>query len=163
MRRAEDTARRAIAINEEDGWAVHALAHVLETESRQEEGIAFLEASAPAWSKAHALSVHNGWHLALYLIEQERFDEVLAQYDRFVQPRIAGDSLLDLVDASALLWRLELAGADVGSRWGDLARQWMTHVDDHVLVFNDLHIALAVILFFPDGFLGILRGASRKT
>jgi tetratricopeptide (TPR) repeat protein len=144
LRRAEDVARRAIGRNAEDGWAVHALAHVLETESRQREGIAFLKESRPAWSKAHALSVHNGWHLALYLIEEGRFDEVLADYDRFVAPKIAGDSLLDLVDASAVLWRLELAGADVGERWGALSRQWLTHVDDHVLVFNDLHIALAV-------------------
>ena len=54
------------------------------------------------------------------------------------------DSLLDLVDAAALLWRLELAGGNVGDRWGPLAKQWLTHADDHVLVFNDLHIALAV-------------------
>jgi len=144
LRKAERTAREAIARNAEDGWAVHAVAHVLETESRQAEGVDFLRTSRPAWSKAHALSVHNGWHLALYLIEEGRFDEVLADYDRFVAPRLAGDSLLDLVDASALLWRLELAGADVGDRWGPLARQWLTHVDDHVLVFNDLHLALAV-------------------
>jgi hypothetical protein len=39
---------------------------------------------------------------------------------------------------------LELAGADVGERWTPLAKQWLTHVDDHVLVFNDLHLALAV-------------------
>jgi tetratricopeptide (TPR) repeat protein len=144
LRRAEDVARQAIARNAEDGWAVHAVAHVLETESRQREGIDFLKASRPSWSKAHALSVHNGWHLALYLIEEGRFVEVLADYDRFVAPKIAADSLLDLVDASAVLWRLELAGADVGARWAPLAAQWMTHVDDHVLVFNDLHIALAV-------------------
>ncbi|MGA2043510.1 MAG: tetratricopeptide repeat protein [Roseiarcus sp.] len=143
LRRAETAAREAIARNAEDGWAVHAVAHVLETESRQGEGIQFLRSSRPAWSKAHALSVHNGWHLALYLIEEGRFAETLADYDRFVAPRIAGDSLLDLVDASALLWRLELAGADVGGRWGPLSRQWLTHVDDHVLVFNDLHLALA--------------------
>ena len=90
------------------------------------------------------MSVHNGWHLALYLIEEGRFAETLADYDRFVAPKISGDSLLDLVDAAALLWRLELAGADVGDRWGPLSRQWLTHVDEHVLVFNDLHIALAV-------------------
>lgn len=142
--KAERVAREAIARNAEDGWAVHAVAHVLETESRQAEGIDFLKTSRPAWSKAHALSVHNGWHLALYLIEEGRFDETLADYDRFVAPKLAGDALLDLVDASALLWRLELAGADVGDRWGPLARQWLTHVDDHVLVFNDLHLALAV-------------------
>jgi tetratricopeptide (TPR) repeat protein len=144
LRRAEEAGRTAIARNPEDGWAVHAIAHVLETESRQIEGIGFLKASRPAWSKAHALSVHNGWHLALYLIEEGRFAEVLADYDRFVGPKIPGDALLDLVDASALLWRLELAGADVGDRWAPLASQWLTHIDDHVLVFNDLHLALAV-------------------
>ena len=144
LRRAEEVAHAAIARNDGDGWAIHAIAHVLETESRQTEGIAFLKAARPAWRRAHALAVHNGWHLALYLIEEERFDEVLADYDQHVAPKLAGDFLLDLVDASALLWRLELAGANVGDRWGPLANQWLTHVDDHVLVFNDLHIALAV-------------------
>jgi tetratricopeptide (TPR) repeat protein len=144
LRRAEEVGRAAIARNAEDAWAIHAVAHVLETESRQAEGIAFLRAARPDWSRAHALAIHNGWHLALYLIEEGRFDEVLADYDRYVAPKLAGDFLLDLVDASALLWRLELAGADVGERWGPLAAQWLTHVDDHVLLFNDLHIALAV-------------------
>ncbi|WP_448950159.1 tetratricopeptide repeat protein [Labrys neptuniae] len=144
LRHAEEVGRAAIARNAEDGWAVHAVAHVLETESRQAEGIDFLKASRPAWSKAHALSIHNGWHLALYLIEEGRFGEVLGDYDRFVAPRLTGESLLDLVDASALLWRLELAGADVGNRWLPLAERWLDHVDEHVLVFNDLHLALAV-------------------
>lgn len=144
LRQAEEVGRSAIARNSEDGWAVHAVAHVLETESRQAEGIEFLKASRPAWSKAHALSIHNGWHLALYLIEEGRFAEVLSDFDRFVAPRLNGESLLDLVDASALLWRLELAGADVGGRWAPLAESWLGHVDEHVLVFNDLHLALAV-------------------
>ena len=144
LRRAEQLGHAAIARNAEDGWAIHAVAHVLETESRQTEGIAFLQATHPGWSQAHALAVHNGWHLALYLIEEERFNEVLADYDQYVAPKLISDFLLDLIDASALLWRLELAGADVGERWAPLAAQWLTHVDDHVLVFNDLHIALAV-------------------
>jgi tetratricopeptide (TPR) repeat protein len=144
LRRAEEVARAAISRNVEDGWAIHALAHVLETASRQAEGIAFLRDTHYGWSRAHALAVHNGWHLALYLIEEGRFDEVLADYDAYVAPKLPGDFLLDLIDASALLWRLELAGADVGARWEPLVAQWMTHVDDHVMVFNDLHIALAV-------------------
>jgi hypothetical protein len=40
------------------------------------------------------------------------------------------------------LWRLELAGADVGARWQPLTNHWMPHVNDFVLVFNDLHIAM---------------------
>lgn len=144
LRRAEKIGRQAIALNPEDGWAVHAVAHVLETESRQKEGIDFLRRSQPNWSKAQALSIHNGWHLALYLIEEGEFASVLADYDKYVAPKLKLDSLLDLVDASALLWRLELADADVGDRWRPVAEQWLTHADDHVLVFNDLHIALAV-------------------
>jgi len=141
--RAEDVGREALARNPRDAWAVHALAHVMETANRQEEGIAFLKASRPDWSPAHFMAGHNGWHLALYLIEQGRTDEVLADYDRFTAPKLADDMTLDRVDAASLLWRLELAGVDVGDRWEPVARAWMPHVEDHVLAFNDLHCALA--------------------
>ena len=89
---------------------------------RQQEGVTFLTDTRSDWSQAQALSIHNGWHLALFLIELERGDEVLKYYDRFVAPRLEEDSLLDLVDASSLLWRLELAEVKVGShRWEHLA------------------------------------------
>lgn len=143
LARAEQFGREALARNPRDAWAVHALAHVMETASRQEEGIAFLKGSRPSWSPAHFMAGHNGWHLAVYLIEEERFAEVLADYDRFAAPKLADDATLDRVDAASLLWRLELAGVDVGDRWTPVARAWMAHVDDHVLAFNDLHLALA--------------------
>ena len=138
--RAEEFGRRALARNPNDAWATHALAHVMETAGRQEEGVAFLKNSRPNWMKAHFMACHNGWHLALYLIELERHAEVLEDYDRFVAPKIAGDATLDRIDAASLLWRLELEGVDVGERWAPVARQWMAHVDDHVLAFNDLHL-----------------------
>jgi tetratricopeptide (TPR) repeat protein len=141
--RAEQYGREALARNPADAWAAHALAHVMETANRQAEGIAFLKSSRPSWRSAHFMAGHNGWHLALYLIEEERFGEVLADYDCFTAPKLADDATLDRIDAASLLWRLELAGVDVGARWGPVARQWMAHVDDHVLAFNDLHLALA--------------------
>ncbi len=141
--RAEEFARAALDRNPRDAWATHALAHVMETANRQDEGIAFLKGSRPFWGRAHFMAGHNGWHLALYLIEQERFAEVLADYDRFTAPKLADDATLDRIDAASLLWRLELAGVDVGERWGPVAGQWMAHVDDHLLAFNDLHLALA--------------------
>ena len=148
--RAEETARAALAANPRDAWATHALAHVLETANRQEEGIAFLKATRANWAPAHFMAGHNGWHLALYLIEHGRTDEVLADYDRFAKPKLADDMTLDRVDAAALLWRLELAGEDVGERWEKVARAWMAHADDHVLAFNDLHCAFAAARS-PDG------------
>lgn len=144
LSKAEQIGLKAIALNPEDGWAVHAVAHVYETDSRQKQGIDFLKRSQPNWSKAQALAVHNGWHLALYLIEEGEFASVFSEYDKYVAPKLKLDSILDLVDAAALLWRLELAGADVGNRWQPVAEQWLTHAEDHVLAFNDLHIALAI-------------------
>lgn len=141
--KAEEAAREALALNPKDAWATHALAHVLETACRADEGIAFLKSTRDAWSPAHFMAGHNGWHLALFLIEAGRADEVLADYDRFAVPKLALDMTLDRCDAAALLWRLELAGHDVGDRWGPVASAWRPHADDHVLAFNDLHAAFA--------------------
>ncbi len=141
--RAEEAGREALAGNPRDAWAAHAVAHVMETSGRTEEGIAFLRRTRPDWSHAQFMAGHNGWHLALFLIRQGRSKEVLADYDRLAAPKLAEDMTLDRVDAASLLWRLELAGADVGDRWGPVAAAWMAHVDDHVFAFNDLHCALA--------------------
>ncbi len=141
--RAEEAGREALARNPRDAWAAHAVAHVMETSGRGEEGVVFLRQTRPGWSHARFMAGHNGWHLALFLIEQGRLKEVLADYDGFAAAKLADDMTLDRVDAASLLWRLELAGADVGKRWAPVARAWMDHVDDHVLAFNDLHCALA--------------------
>jgi tetratricopeptide (TPR) repeat protein len=143
LERAEDFGREALALNPRDAWATHALAHVMETANRQDEGVDFLKSTRSEWADAHFMAGHNGWHLALFLIEQGRFDEVLADYDRFSAAKLDDDATLDRVDAAALLWRLELAGVDVGDRWRPVADRWMAHVDDHVLAFNDLHCAFA--------------------
>jgi tetratricopeptide (TPR) repeat protein len=143
LKRAEDFGREALARNRHDAWATHALAHVMETANRHEEGVAFLKSTRADWAHAHFMAHHNGWHLALFLIEQGRFDEVLADYDRYTAPKLADDATLDRIDAASLLWRLELAGVDVGDRWALVASTWMAHVDDHLLAFNDLHCAFA--------------------
>jgi len=143
LKRAEDFGREALSRNPRDAWATHALAHVMETANRHEEGVAFLRSTRADWTHAHFMAHHNGWHLGLFLIEQGRFDEVLADYDRFTAPKLADDATLDRIDAASLLWRLELEGRDVGDRWAPVAHAWMAHAQDHVLAFNDLHCAFA--------------------
>jgi tetratricopeptide (TPR) repeat protein len=140
---AEAAAREALRQNPGDAWAAHALAHVFEMTSRVEEGVAFLTSSRADWAAAHFMAGHNGWHLALYLIELGRFDEVLAGFDRHMLPKLKDDATLDRVDAASLLWRLELEGVDVGDRWAPVRKAWGAHLHDHVLAFNDLHLALA--------------------
>jgi tetratricopeptide (TPR) repeat protein len=141
FRGAEVKGRRAVEINPKDTWAIHAVAHVLEMEGRTIEGIGWYQDLKAHWTPAVGLAVHQWWHLALYLIERGRLDEALALYDDDIRAAKSG-ALLDIVDAAALLWRLKLAGVNIGDRWQELAPHWYAHIDDHVLVFNDVHIAL---------------------
>jgi hypothetical protein len=53
--------------------------------------------------------------------------------------------VLDIVDASALLWRLTLRGVDVGERWQTLADRWAPLADAGWYAFNDLHAMIAFV------------------
>jgi tetratricopeptide (TPR) repeat protein len=138
---AETAGRAAVELNQGDAWAVHAVAHVLEMQDRPAEGVEWLQGLEPHWVPAAALAVHNWWHEGLFLIELGRLDEVLALYDKNIRAPNP-PMILDLVDAAALLWRLELVGVDVGERWRELAPLWAVYAEDHVLAFNDMHIAM---------------------
>jgi tetratricopeptide (TPR) repeat protein len=142
--RAEDSARRAIALNKRDGWAYHAVAHVMEMMGRYEEGATFLRDGEKNWAPESFFQVHNWWHLALFHLEADRNAEVLKLFDGPVR---GGQSsvVLDLIDASALLWRLKLRGIDVGNRWDAVADRWQPMVEDKLYAFNDVHAVMALI------------------
>jgi tetratricopeptide (TPR) repeat protein len=140
---AEAAGREAVELNPADAWAVHAVAHVLEMQCRPKEGVAWLQNLEAHWTPAALLAVHNWWHAALFLIELGQLDEALALYDAHIRA-VPSEMTLDLVDAAALLWRLELLGVDVGPRWAALVPAWKLYAEDHVLAFNDLHIALTL-------------------
>ena len=142
--RAEAQGRRAVELEPRDGWAQHAVAHVLEMQCRQRDGIAWMRANTDNWTKESFLQVHNWWHLALYHFELGETDEVLSLYDG----PIFGDRstvALNMVDASALLWRLHLGGVDVGGRWAALAENWAPHADAANYAFNDAHAMMAFV------------------
>ncbi len=139
---AEQAGRRALASDRRDAWAVHAVAHVMEMTNRVEDGQEWLESRADDWSPDNFLAVHNWWHLALFYFDQQRWDEVLRLYDTRVR---GSDSpvILDMLDASALLWRLKLHDVDVGQRWQRLAEAWEPRIDDAWYAFNDTHAMMA--------------------
>jgi len=139
---AERTGRRAIELQPRDTWAWHAVAHVHEMRNAPKDGIAWLEPNAAHWSRDSFFAVHNWWHLALFKLEQDRHDEVLAMYDTSIGGPGSG-VVLDMIDQSALLWRLALRGVDVGERWQSLAERWAPHATAGNYAFNDLHAMLA--------------------
>ena len=138
LERAETSARHAIALCRKEPWAHHALAHVMLTQGRVQEGIDFMREVSGSWTGLNSFMVtHNWWHLALFLIEQERDDEVLALYDHEVWG-VAKDYSQDQIGAVSLLARLELAGVDVQGRWQDVAGFLAQRLDDHALPFLDM-------------------------
>jgi tetratricopeptide (TPR) repeat protein len=140
---ADELGRRAVAIDPSDIWAAHAVAHVAEMEGRLNDGLAWIASTAGAWRECNNFARHLRWHEGLYHLDLERHDHVLALYDREVcNPE--SDEYLDMANAASLLWRLEQAGVDVGTRWRDLVEHARRHRDDHALVFVDLHYLMAL-------------------
>ncbi|MDB5825882.1 MAG: tetratricopeptide repeat-containing protein, partial [Variovorax sp.] len=138
MREAEASARQAIAMCRKEPWAHHALGHVMLTEGRLTEGLAFMQDVSDTWTGLNSFMLtHNWWHVALFLIDLGRDAEALDVYDRQVWG-VAKDYSQDQIGAVSLLARFELAGIDVGTRWNDVAGYLPRRLDDHVLPFLDL-------------------------
>ncbi|HUK10049.1 MAG TPA: tetratricopeptide repeat protein [Stellaceae bacterium] len=140
---AERAGRRAIEINRADVWAAHAVAHVLEMQNRTREGIAWVGGLDREWDETNNFVFHIRWHRCLFHLEREDYGRVLDLYDREVRAEPT-DEYLDITNAVALLWRLEHAGVDVGGRWAELRERARVRLDDHLLVFADVHYAMAL-------------------
>ena len=141
---AESQGRRCVDLEPRDSWGWHAVAHVHEMRNRSHEGIAWLRPTRATWSAGSLLAVHITWHLALFELELDAHDAALALYDEAIggggMPQV-----LDLVDASSMLWRLQSRGIDVGSRWQRVAERWAATGGEGEYAFNDLHAMLAYV------------------
>jgi hypothetical protein len=95
----------------------------------------------PYWAaEDNFLKVHNWWHRALCHIELDDTAGALALFDH----RLAHvSSAQDLIDSSALLWRLDLSGIALCGRWDGIATAWQAHADANLSAFNDFHAAMA--------------------
>ncbi|BDA72756.1 hypothetical protein CAL7716_069220 [Calothrix sp. PCC 7716] len=145
LEQAEAMGRAATKINRNDPWAHHAVAHVMETQARIDEGIAWMEGLADTWADCNSmLYTHNWWHIALYYIERGNYLHVLKLYDTYIWGRARKDSPKDQVGAISLLLRLELRGVDVSEYWHSLAIYLLPRLHEHALPFQDLHYIYAL-------------------
>ena len=155
--RAEAQGRAAVELEPRDGWAQHAVAHVMEMQCRTRDGIAWMRANPEAWSTDSFFKVHLWWHLALYHLELGEIDEVLALFDGPIHGE-RSTMVLDMIDASALLWRLHLRGIDVGQRWATVADGWEPIATAGNYAFNDVHAVMAFVgAQRPDAIAAVLE------
>jgi tetratricopeptide (TPR) repeat protein len=141
--RAEDESRIAAELEPLSFWPHHTVAHVMEMTGRPEDGLGWMAAREPLWSgPGHLNEVHIWWHKGLFHLELGQYEEALALCDgpiRASQRALA----LSLTNATALLWRLDTLGCDIGERWQEQAELWEGHADGKCLVFADIHAAMA--------------------
>ena len=143
--KAEHYGRRAVEINPEDAWSVHSVAHCLEMTERHADGIEWTRSLEPSWSKVNNFRYHLHWHRGLYHIERGEFAEVLDLYDNHFGKDVDTHYYLDMVNATSMLWRLEMFGADVGERWQVLAGIARKRIPDDELIFVSLHYLMALV------------------
>jgi tetratricopeptide (TPR) repeat protein len=142
---AEETGRRALGGAAKVPWAIHAVAHVMEMQGRFDDGTAWMARWHGDWAVGNGFVGHLGWHHALFALEALDTATALQRFDAYLAADPAQITLQRL-DASALLWRLHLLGADVGPRWRALADGWARPAAGAGLYpFNDLHLLLALI------------------
>jgi len=116
----------------------------MEMQGRSHEGIEWLRKTAPRWTDSSGFALHHWWHLALFHLDVDEPRVALDLYDtrlRAGRPAHAGA----LVDASSLLWRFELHGVDVGTRWREIADGWSARPIGGLRPFNDVHAMLAFV------------------
>lgn len=141
---AELAGQRAVALQPDDAWGLHAVSHVYEMRGETADGIQWLENGRKSWSRCNNFSFHMAWHLALLHLERGDHERVLCIYDHEVRPQQT-DDFRDMANAVSLLWRLNQTGVDVGSRWLDLAETALQRRQDTTLVFAALHTLAALV------------------
>ncbi len=142
--RAERFARAAIGMNAFDARAHHVLAHVFEMTDRPDAGVRWMEEHVAYWAGDTVVATHGWWHVALFHLARGDVDRALALYDARVRAD-RSHAIGDMIDASALLWRIELQGGDAGARWAEIASAWLPHIGDGFCTFSDLHAMMAFV------------------
>lgn len=143
-RRAEAQGRASLELESRDTWAQHAVAHVMEMQQRRRDGIAWMRANPDAWSKDSFFAVHNWWHLALFHLGLDEVEEVLDLFDGPIYGK-QSNVVLEMIDASALLWRLHLRDVNLGDRWNAVADNWEPIAGAVNYAFNDMHAMMALV------------------
>jgi tetratricopeptide (TPR) repeat protein len=139
---AEAAGREALEAEPRNAWNTHAVAQSLEMQGRSHQALDFMRWTQEDWGKNSALAIHNWWHLCLFLWDEGRHTDALEVYDAevFADGR---DFVQNLVDSTAILWRLQLMGAEPGDRWRKLAAAWTEVADGGWYLFNDIHAVFA--------------------
>ncbi|MET9428834.1 MULTISPECIES: hypothetical protein [unclassified Streptomyces] len=144
---AISAAERAMSVNPDDVYALHAKVHVLQRLRDHQAAKESISRYPNGWGAAEPMRIHMWWHFAIGLLGEGELEEALRCYQLEVRRKTRAGAWEDL-DAVALLWRLEMLGGQefsemLAPHWSALADAWAAYAEDPNYVFNDLHAAMA--------------------
>ena len=141
---AEADAGRALATTPRNPWAQHALTHVLIRQGRAAEGRARMEEFLPMLKTCgRPIYSHDAWHLALLHLEELDIASTLKVFREHVWG-ITPDFVVEQLDAIALLWRVELAGAPQDGAWASIADHVAPRAVETFMPFMNAHYVYAL-------------------
>ncbi|WP_224813617.1 tetratricopeptide repeat protein [Hasllibacter sp. MH4015] len=135
----------SLALHPRNANGSHFKAHALYEEGRTEEGRAYLDTWMREYEPETVLHGHLSWHQALWAVEAGDWDAMWATYRGAIAPGASHALPINtLTDGAALLWRAEMAGADVPPEdWQRLSSFAAQTFPDPGQSFADIHAALA--------------------
>ncbi|MEM6538698.1 MAG: tetratricopeptide repeat protein [Pseudomonadota bacterium] len=128
----------------DDAWAHHAVAHVFETRGDIAKGAKWMARCAHTWSdKGVFIRDHNWWHTALFHLQAGDQQSALGIFDTYLWgewPEFPQEQ----IGAISMLWRMEMRGIDVGTRWTPVVEEARKRAGERILPFHDLHYLYAL-------------------
>lgn len=142
---SEELGLEAVERNPKNVWAVHAVAHTYEMQARFAKGMQYMDQRMQHWASGNFYTVHNWWHYALYTIEAGQEDRALQIHDAALFTDDQAGLSLQLLDASALCWRLLLGGRIEQGRFMAQVQRWRSKAEPAFYAFNDMHMTMALV------------------
>jgi hypothetical protein len=140
---SESVGRQAVEMSATDVWGIHAVVHMYEMSARVDEGLRFLDERVEEFDGGNFFRVHNWWHYSLFALEAGRPDLAVSVFDAVLRPPDTFPAAMELLDATALLWRLLLEGEAHESRFALLSGDWLPFMELPYYAFNDVHAVMA--------------------
>ena len=137
----------SMAANPRNAHGAHIRVHVLHEMGEMARAMDYLESWMPGFDRRGLLHCHLSWHVALTALALGKLERAWEAYRAGVHPGGSWGPPINVVsDASAFLWRAELAGGERrAGLWHEVHDYALKSFPKAGLPFADAHVAVACV------------------
>jgi tetratricopeptide (TPR) repeat protein len=148
---------RSLAANPNNAHGAHGFAHVCYESGEPDTARTFLSSWLTTYPRNGFFYGHLSWHLSLCELQFGNWDEALRLYrDAMVLDRHSGGPQQKMSDATAFLWRSELAGHPRNAAaWRAMYEYANSALSRPSSGLADLHVILAQVVMGDDAALAV--------